>query len=87
MNYELPFPSFNNDGVFCVSSSGHCRYSGHSGTIPIDCYGQNAGAGEDPFNSCVPRSPLFILGSFTGYIFPILMILLGYVYITRRNSY
>jgi hypothetical protein len=78
MNYSLPFPSFNNDGVYCVSSGLWCRYSGHDGNLPMYGYMQAAGAAQDPHYVYVV-SDHYLLGAALGFFsIPIALTLFCY---------
>jgi len=87
MNYDnnFGFPSWNHDGVFCVSSGGVCRFSGHKLATSVPCFAQGVSPGSDPYNSCTSSPPdTFFIGTILGYFFiPITMILLGYLITTR----
>lgn len=85
MKYE--FPSVNRDGVYCVSSSGYCRNSGHVGDQPVFGYSQCANPGCDPRPIYITTSRQYDLGMVVGFLFVPFLILLGYKLATKGKSY
>ena len=62
MSFDYDYPSFNNDGVFCVSSSGQCRFSGHPFAVNNFCFHQSPNAGSIPYYSCSSLSSIIGFG-------------------------